>query len=58
MSQSLSLGVWEKVVLYSKEGLSLWRGRKELWLDSGFFRRNHRSGGHVDGFRSVNGPDP
>lgn len=23
-----SLGVWERVVLCSKEGLSLWRGRK------------------------------
>lgn len=58
VAQSLSLGVWERVVLCSKEGLRLWRGRKELWLDSGFFRENHRSGGHVNDFRSANGSNP
>lgn len=47
VAQSLILGVWERVVLCSKEGLSLWRWRKELLLDSGLFRRKHRSGGHV-----------
>lgn len=48
--------VWERVVLCSREELSLWR--QELLMNSGLFWRKHPSDGHVDGFRSGNGSDP